>query len=421
MSSDMSTTSDTWSVRFEDVSKRYRKGGARYPTIGAELSQAVRRLAVRMRGQRPELQGTIALEHVSFEVQPGESFALVGSNGAGKTTALRLLARISAPTGGRVRGRGRVGALMEVGSGLHTELTGRENIWLHGSILGLPRQEIRRRFDDIVSFAEIESAIDTQVKYYSSGMQLRLGFSVAAHLEPDIFVVDETLSVGDASFQEKCVERMSSLIRSGTTVLFVSHNLPAIEAVCDRAIMIDQGREITQGPVKDVLARYIAWMEDRRIDLGALDDNQGAVRIVRATCHDATGNERSRFAPHEPIEIRLEFEGDRPIDQPNVSVSISDGRPGSIIECSMLEDGNAPATVGRRWECRLHLDTLPLRPRLYQIWVEVQEAGGRGQLMEWLEVSAFRIHAPLGTGPQAVVAAAMGGAVDVPYRWEVVE
>ena len=219
-----------WSVRFEDVCKRYRKGGARYSTIGGELAELGRRVAARVRRRRADPRGTIALDHISFEIADGESFALVGANGAGKTTALRLLARISPPTSGRVWGRGRVGALMEVGSGVHTELTGRENVWLYGSILGNPRAEIRRRFDEIVGFAELERSIDMPVKYYSSGMQLRLGFSIASHLEPDIFVVDEALSVGDANFQEKCVERMSKLVREGTTVLFVSHNLAAVES-----------------------------------------------------------------------------------------------------------------------------------------------------------------------------------------------
>jgi ABC-type polysaccharide/polyol phosphate transport system ATPase subunit len=408
-----------WAVRFEDVTKRYRKGGAKYSTVGGEFREVGRRLKARVRGQRAEPAGHLALEHVSFEVAEGESFALIGANGAGKTTALRLLARISPPTSGTVRGRGRVGALMEVGSGVHTELTGRENIWLYGSILGIRRSEIRRRFDEVVAFSELEDAIDTQVKYYSSGMQLRLGFSIASHLEPDIFVVDEALSVGDARFQDKCVRRMGALVKTGTTVLFVSHDLSAVESVCSRAIMISDGREVTQGPVKDVLATYLEWTEQRRIDLGALEDNRGSVRITNATCHGIEGDERYRFAPREGIEFRLQFACSRDVERPNVSVSVTDGRPGAIVECSMLEDGEAPERVGAEWECRLRIDALPLRPRLYQVWVEVQDGTGRGQLMEWLEVTAFRIYAPVGSGPHGVVAGALGGPVDVAYRWEI--
>jgi energy-coupling factor transporter ATP-binding protein EcfA2 len=307
---------------------------------------------------------------------------------------------------------------MEVGSGMHTELTGRENVWLYGSILGIPRSEIRRRYDEIVAFGELEHAIDTQVKYYSSGMQLRLGFAIASHLEPEIFVVDEALSVGDAGFQEKCVERMAALVRSGTSLLFVSHNLAAVEAVCDRAILIDRGRELTQGPVKDVLARYLVELEERR-DVAGDPENIGAVRVTGATCHGLDGVERYRFSPNEGVEIRLRFRAERALERPNVSVSITDGRPGAIVECSMLEDGQAPRRVEQDWECRLRMEALPLRPRPYQVWAEVQEAGGRGQLMEWIEVGSFRIEAPAGTGPQAVVAAAMGGPVAVPYEWDV--
>ena len=408
-----------WSVQFEDVSKRYRKGGPKYPTIGGELAELRRRMSARLRGERAEHHGTLALDRVSFEIEDGESFALIGANGAGKTTALRLLARISPPTGGRVRGRGRVGALMEVGSGVHTELTGRENVWLYGSILGIRRGEIRRRFDDIVGFAELEASIDTPVKYYSSGMQLRLGFAIASHLEPDIFVVDEALSVGDARFQEKCVDRMSKLVREGTTLLFVSHNLAAVEAICDRAIFIEAGREVTQGPVKEVLARYLRHMEDRKVDLRKHEDNTGTVRITEATCRGLDGAERYRFAPHEGIEICMRLVSERELVRPSMSVSITDGRPGALLECSMLEDGQAPAVVHHDWECCLRIESLPLRPRLYQVWVEVQEAGGRGQLMQSLEVSGFRVEAPTGAGPQAVVTAALGGPVAVPYSWAI--
>lgn len=407
-----------WSVRFEDVSKRYRKGGAKYSTLGGELGDLVGRVGARLRGKRSEPRGTLALEHVSFEVGEGESFALIGPNGAGKTTALRMLARISVPTGGVIRGRGRVGALMEVGSGVHTELTGRENVWLYGSILGIPRSEIRRRFDEIVGFAELAHAIDTPVKYYSSGMQLRLGFAIASHLEPDIFVVDEALSVGDANFQDKCVQRMAKLVRGGTTVLFVSHDLSAVESICDRAILIEHGREVTQGPVREVLTHYLTSIEGHRIDLASNEDNVGTVKITGASCHGPDGDERYTFASRGPIEIRLEFEAEREVVRPNVKVSITDGAA-DLIECTTLEDGQAPALVGRQWECRLHIDELPLRPRLYEIWVEVWEESGRGMLMKWIEVARFRVEGDPGAGPQAVVIGAQGGAVAVPYHWDV--
>src|SRR4051812_30799518 len=185
-------------------------------------------IGARLRGQsRP--RGKLALEDVSFTVEEGESVALIGPNGAGKTTALKLLARISRPSAGRIRMRGRLAALIEVSSGLHPELTGRENIWLYGRILGMSRTEIHERFDAIVDFAELADVLDRPVKMYSSGMELRLGFAIASHLDPDIFIVDEALAVGDAGFQVKCVERMTALVREGRTLLFVSHNLQAVE------------------------------------------------------------------------------------------------------------------------------------------------------------------------------------------------
>ncbi len=188
-----------------------------------------------------------ALRDVSFEVAPGEVVGVIGRNGAGKSTLLKLLSRITEPSEGRITLRGRVGSLLEVGTGFHPELTGRENIFLNGAILGMKRAEIRKRFDEIVAFAEVEKFLDTPVKHYSSGMYMRLAFSVAAHLEPEILLVDEVLAVGDASFQRKCLNKMESVSKHGRTVFFVSHNMPAITRLCPRAIMLDRGRVYQDG------------------------------------------------------------------------------------------------------------------------------------------------------------------------------
>ena len=337
-----------WSVRFEDVTKRYRKGGVVYTTFGSEFREIGRRVASRARGRKLEATGKRALDRVSFEIEEGESFALIGSNGAGKSTALRLLTRISPPSGGRVRGRGRVGALMEVGSGVHTELTGRENIWLYGSILGIPRAEIKRRFDEIVAFAELE------------GRDRHAGEVLLDRDEAEDRVLDclppgtrhlrgRRSAVGRRRSLPGEVRRADGpkLVREGTTVLFVSHDLASVESVCDRAILIDQGKEVTQGPVKDV-SHVPRRVERRRIDFAADEDNNGTIRITAATCHDLDGSEKYRFGPNEGIEMRFRFECDREIERPHVSVRMTDGRPGAIIECSMLEDGEAPAKVGQR-------------------------------------------------------------------------
>src|SRR3989441_11683542 len=236
-----------YAVHFDEVSKRYPRGGPRYASLRQEIDDRLHTMSRRLRGKRLEPRGTLALDGVSFEVEEGEAFAIIGPNGAGKTTALKLISRISYPTSGRVRVRGRVGALIEVGSGVHPELSGRENIWLYGQILGMRKADIRRRFDEIVEFAELSQALDTPVKMYSTGMQLRLGFAIASHLDPDVFVVDEALAVGDAAFQARGVGRMARILPDGPTLIFVSHNLSAVEAICRRAIFLDRGRVAATG------------------------------------------------------------------------------------------------------------------------------------------------------------------------------
>jgi lipopolysaccharide transport system ATP-binding protein len=198
-----------------------------------------------------------ALKDVSFEVNRGESVGIIGRNGAGKSTLLKILSRITVPTEGRAEMHGKVGSLLEVGTGFHTELTGRENIYLSGSILGMRRAEIDRRFDDIVKFAETEKFLDTPLKHYSSGMQVRLGFAVAAHLEPEILIVDEVLAVGDASFQKKCLGRMKDIGQEGRTVLFVSHDMSSISRLCDRTILLNDGKIVKDGPTDQVVRAYL--------------------------------------------------------------------------------------------------------------------------------------------------------------------
>jgi lipopolysaccharide transport system ATP-binding protein len=247
-------------IAAEGLGKRYRIGVRRRPyrTFREALSTgpaaAFRRL---LRPPRDEGDTTVwALQDVSFAVRPGEAVGIVGRNGAGKSTLLRILSRITEPTTGRVLIHGRVASLLEVGTGFHPELTGRENVFLNGAILGMNRREVQRKFDDIVAFAEVERFVDTPLKHYSSGMYLRLAFSVAAHLEAEILIVDEVLAVGDLGFQVKCLERMGSVSREGRTVLFVSHNLQAIQRLTARSLLIDQGRCLSDGATAEVLRQY---------------------------------------------------------------------------------------------------------------------------------------------------------------------
>jgi lipopolysaccharide transport system ATP-binding protein len=254
-------------IRIEGVSKRYYIGGQQetYKTLRNTLADAfmspLRRAGKLLRGQATgaaELNETIwALKDISFEVKQGEVVGIIGRNGAGKSTLLKILSRITEPTTGRIEFHGRIGSLLEVGTGFHPELTGRENIYLNGAILGMRRGEIERKFDEIVAFAEVKKFIDTPVKHYSSGMYLRLAFAVAAHLEPEILLIDEVLAVGDARFQKKCLNKMQDVGQQGRTVLFISHSMPAIASLCERAILLDGGRILRDGSSSQVISTYL--------------------------------------------------------------------------------------------------------------------------------------------------------------------
>ena len=411
-----------YAVRFEEVSKRYPRGGPRYPSLRHELAESAWRLGQRLRGQRPEPRGILALDRVSFEVEEGEAFAIIGPNGAGKSTALKLVARISYPTEGRVRVRGRVAALIEVGSGVHPELTARENIWLFGQILGMPKSEIRQRFDDIVGFAELSHVLDTPVKMYSSGMQLRLGFAIASHLDPDIFVVDEALAVGDAGFQARCVERMMRLVAEGRTLLFVSHNLSAVEAVCRRGAFLLDGRVLAMGEGRKTLRAYLDWVDaahQARL-AGALAIRPStALELVTVGCYGSNGKERYAFTTGDHLEVRLRFRANAPVVKPHVSIGVTDGRLGNLVLCSMLVDGKAPERVVGDFEIACRLKWLPLLPRVYQLWCSVRGEAAFGDVFDWQPVGAFRIADTAGLdGPAALAHAFTDGPVHVAHEWE---
>jgi len=248
-------------VKVENLSKQYRIGvrAESYPTLRDALAGAARApLRFLQRNGRGRDSTFWALQDVAFEVAPGEVVGIIGRNGAGKSTLLKILSRITEPTTGRIELFGRVASLLEVGTGFHPELTGRENIFLNGAILGMRKAEIERKFDEIVAFAEVEKFIDTPVKHYSSGMYVRLAFAVAAHLEPEILIIDEVLAVGDAAFQAKCFGKMADVAREGRTVLFVSHNLGSVANMCSRAILLVDGRKWREGAASEIVAEYIA-------------------------------------------------------------------------------------------------------------------------------------------------------------------
>ena len=412
----------SWAVSFEGVSKRYSGGGPRYGSLRHDLAQGFKRIGGLFSRTPAEPHGKLALDNVSFEVQQGESFAVIGPNGAGKTTALRILSRITYPTAGKVRVRGRVGALIEVGSGVHPELTARENIWLYGQILGMSKVDIRRRFDEIVEFAELAEALETPVKMYSSGMQLRLGFAIASHLDPDVFVVDEALAVGDAGFQSKCVERMTKLVAEGRTLLFVSHNLTAVEAICRRGIFLLNGHVEAAGNEREVLRAYLEWVDDRerrRKSTGRLVTGRG-LGLERVTVHDATGVERYVFETGEPLEVRFHVVVDYELSRPWFSVGLTDGRPGALVLCSMLEGHRGFDLAPGRHVIACRTGPLPLGPRVYELYVSVREGVGAADLLDWSPVGAIRValHED-DVGPNAVSSPWMYGPVRVAHDWKV--
>ena len=363
-------------VRLEGVTKRYPRGisdeGVEpvYPSIRHDLASLGRRVSARARGRTAGETGTLALRDVSFEVEEGESFALIGPNGAGKSTALKMIARISPPTSGRVRIRGRIAALMEVGSAVHQELTGRENIWLYGQILGMSKADVRRRFDDIVEFSDLTRAVDTPVKFFSSGMQLRLGFSIAVHLEPDIFVVDEALAVGDASFQVKCIERMSALVRDGHTLLFVSHALPVVREVCTRGLLLDHGQVVEVGEVGAVVDRYLDQVR------GGLTSKPSAGDVIEVHMSKvrAVGPDRNGLATGSPVEIELQLQVPDSVDDAVIGVALSDGRGSNLVTMSMLSDRTSVTLPQGQSMVKCSTDPLPLLPGQYEIWFSVHSA-----------------------------------------------
>jgi lipopolysaccharide transport system ATP-binding protein len=291
-----------FAIQAVELSKQYRLGRVEsgYRQFGRAL-------------KREKRDFIWALDHVSFDVAEGVSTAIIGRNGAGKSTLLKLLSRITEPTAGHADIAGRVGALLEVGTGFHGELTGRENVYLNGSILGMRRNEIARRFDEIVAFSGIDRHIDTPVKWYSSGMYVRLGFAVAAHLEPEILIVDEVLAVGDAEFQKRCLMRMNDVAHEGRTVLFVSHNMQAIRRLCQRAILLEQGKLVMEGDVASVTQHYLSTVDSaddgrRRWDDPETRPGNEICRILEVRVTDDDDEPSGAFFSGSPINVTVEFD-----------------------------------------------------------------------------------------------------------------
>jgi lipopolysaccharide transport system ATP-binding protein len=365
-----------FAIKVENLSKRYQLGArvAREQTLRDALIETARRVNpfAGNGAHRQSKDELWALDQVSFQLQPGEVAGVIGRNGAGKSTLLKILSRITEPTTGRVEIYGRVGSLLEVGAGFHPELSGRENIYLNGAVLGMRRAEIAQRFDEIVAFAEVERFIDTPVKRYSSGMYLRLAFAVAAHLEPEILVVDEVLAVGDAAFQQKCLNKMGAVARQGRTVLFVSHNLAAVRHLCQRGITLSAGKVVFDGPAEEAVRNYLVGsevaahrMSDKLSLTNSQSDPQHRFEVTKVEILDQAGQVKQTLATGDYARFRIEWRAGEAIEKAGVElgihtlegvpvihystrpVSVVDVRfePGrNVIEC---EFPNFPLAAGR--------------------------------------------------------------------------
>jgi ABC-type polysaccharide/polyol phosphate transport system ATPase subunit len=361
---------DAIDLKFERVSKRYLvQGGDESGAGGHPWVRGLRRLARR----RKEFW---ALRDVSFGVPRGETLGIIGHNGAGKSTVLKLLSNITAPTAGEITINGRLSALIEVGSGFHPDLTGRENIYLNGSILGMRRREIGEKLGSIADFAGITQFLDVPVKRFSSGMYVRLGFSIAAHLSPDILLLDEVLAVGDAAFQEKCLARIAELKRAGTTIVFISHDLGAVERVCDRVLLMKSGEVVKSGPPREVIEAYqTAAGFSAGYAASVAPSGAGAAEIRALSFHDAEGRTRPAFKTGDRLTARVEFEAHAHVADAVVDVLFYS--PDRVVHCELTTEagGRRLSLEPGRGVVEFNCPGLGLLPGIYYTDVTVRERG----------------------------------------------
>ncbi|MFZ2006015.1 MAG: ABC transporter ATP-binding protein [Stellaceae bacterium] len=388
------------SIAVEGLSKQYRIGKYANTTLRERIVGWARASRTGRVGARPAIW---ALRGVSFEVPKGEVVGIIGRNGAGKSTLLKILSRITFPTAGDVKVRGRVASLLEVGVGFHNELTGRENVYLNGSILGMRKREVDRRFEQIVEFAGVNQLLDTQVKHYSSGMRLRLGFAVAAHLDPDILIVDEVLAVGDAGFQKKCLDAMDGLQSGGRTVLFVSHNMAAVENLCSRGIWIDDGKVRMDGGAKEVIAAYMASFADAGSAETMLESSEtrignGQIRFTRLEYLAPDGRPCLVTRSGDPLVLRLHFDAKTTLQNVSFGFRLYTGLGTLITEtCNVLQGISIPKVEPGGGYVDVALEALNLLPAKYSLSLWVTDERGHqiydGDARAALEVEAANIYA----------------------------
>lgn len=418
-----------FAIKAENLSKRYRIGinEQRHDTVMGSITswfktplanfRRVQRLSHFSDDDHSPQDVIWALKDASFEVKHGEVVGLIGRNGAGKSTLLKIVSRITEPTSGRGIINGRVSSLLEVGTGFHPDLTGRENIYLNGAILGMSKLEMNRKFDEIVEFSGVEKFIDTPVKRYSSGMHVRLAFAVAAHLEPEILLIDEVLAVGDASFQKKCLGKMEEVAQGGRTILFVSHNLQAVMGLCPRAILFDNGKIQADGPVAEVTQRYLNSLSEGLINYENKD--QGLV-IQRVILKNAEGKETFQFSPGEDLIVEVWFRAERRIEKPYFALVVQSAI-GRCFAANMLLDGYRPEVLYGTGIITCTFKSLPLLPNTFNIMMAIRAIDGKDFLMNYQDVASFTVTGNLGKygyKGELQTLTSHSTPVVVPYEWK---
>jgi lipopolysaccharide transport system ATP-binding protein len=408
-------------IAIENLGKRYSISHKNTKDNGLRhaLERAVRRPLDWMKSgwSRKKSEDFWALRDVSFEIQPGEVVGIIGRNGAGKSTLLKLLSRITVPTEGRIRINGRIASLLEVGTGFHQELTGRENIFLNGAILGMSRNEIIRKFDEIVAFSEVEEFLDTPVKRYSSGMYVRLAFAVAAHLEPEILIVDEVLAVGDAAFQKKCLGKMGSFAQSGRTVLFVSHNMEAVRSLCSRCVWMKNGRVHGDGSVEEIIESY--FDDVSRDQSFSCDSAEYGLTIENVALKNNLGENSTQFRPGEDLTVEISYNAKKRIDRPSLAVGVL-GATGSCFASNMLLDGHRPEYLEGSGRITCIFRSIPLLPQSYTVKMSVRAATVSDMIIPYQDVAGFTVVGDLaeyGYKGDFLQWARYSTPVVVPYEW----
>jgi lipopolysaccharide transport system ATP-binding protein len=374
------------SIQVTNLSKKYRLGQRNAENmLRGVLSNALQFSRFKKKGKDKIIW---ALKDVSFEVEKGEVVGIIGRNGAGKSTLLKVLSKITYPTDGNIDVNGRVASLLEVGTGFHEELTGRENIYLNGSILGMKKKEIDQRMDMIVAFSGVENFLDTPIKRYSSGMRLRLGFAVAAHLDPDVLLVDEVLAVGDAGFQKKCLTAMKDLRSGGRTVLFVSHNMAAIENFCERVIWIDNGRIKEDGSGSSVIRKYMSTFgayNGSTVSLRDLSDRRGNgdARFTGLSFLDESGMQKNSIKSGDSLVIRLYYECRNPVRSPHFGLSVQSDLGTLVTLTSTWHLGKEIPVLNGEGHIDLAIEFLNLNPSRYYLSLLLRSAGGNERDLDY--------------------------------------